>query len=346
MLYRNLSLALVLAALLGTGCASSSTLGRDAQVEQFLVVMIDARDAALMSGDISTYSTFFAPSMWPSSDVRINEYDPQVLAGLRQRMREQDSDISSSSSSVEVIAVTSERDDLVVRYVVRTTLRFSLGGLEYHDAGQSEADYRATLSPHDGTFVITKLQLDNDEPEAAHAEASDTPGPEQLGLVSLARGTSTDRLSPVLLTYYSSAAASYADRYALMYNPAYRSFSADCTNFASQALVAGGRAQISGWYMSDSAWWYNVSPPWGAPGQSYTWAGARNLLANLVASRVGYCVGSSTTNSGDLIFCDWTSDGTADHTMIVSGRRSAGPATPTRPSLAARRTGPSIEFSS
>ncbi|KLU63103.1 putative amidase domain protein [Peptococcaceae bacterium CEB3] len=53
------------------------------------------------------------------------------------------------------------------------------------------------------------------------------------------------------------AVVNYAEKYALNYNPAYPSYSADCTNFASQAVYAGGVPATTTWY-SGSYDWVNV----------------------------------------------------------------------------------------
>ena len=46
------------------------------------------------------------------------------------------------------------------------------------------------------------------------------------------------------LSFDRDAAKAYADKYALSYNPTYTSFSADCANFGSQTMFAGGYPQF------------------------------------------------------------------------------------------------------
>lgn len=70
-----------------------------------------------------------------------------------------------------------------------------------------------------------------------------------------------------------NAIVSYAYTYWQSYNPNYRRFDTygrggDCTNFVSQALRAGGWPDVTGWYQSTSAWWYNWL------NQTYTWINA------------------------------------------------------------------------
>lgn len=60
--------------------------------------------------------------------------------------------------------------------------------------------------------------------------------------------------------YSRTAAVSYAVKYALKPNPAFRYFklqqdtSGDCSNFISQCLLAGGAPMV---YHSNNQWWYN-----------------------------------------------------------------------------------------
>ncbi|MFJ2316962.1 amidase domain-containing protein [Glutamicibacter sp. NPDC087661] len=65
--------------------------------------------------------------------------------------------------------------------------------------------------------------------------------------------------------------ANYAIKWAKSYNPAYKRHGYDCTNFASQALYAGGWKKIEGYYKSNSKWFgYGVMTSW-------TWSGAENF---------------------------------------------------------------------
>lgn len=61
------------------------------------------------------------------------------------------------------------------------------------------------------------------------------------------------------LAYNRGNAVSYADRWALSRNSSYPSYSADCTNFASQALYAGGYHFVGTpqlWNSGDDTQWW------------------------------------------------------------------------------------------
>jgi hypothetical protein len=127
------------------------------------------------------------------------------------------------------------------------------------------------------------------------------------------------------------AIADYARRYCFNYNSAYRADGNDCTNFASQCLYAGGSPMITGWYQSNSVWWYNFSA-WFSPYHSYAWGGAHNFYTFL-ASRPRGTLAQNTNQLqiGDILQADWDStngrhvpDGYIDHTMVVTGKSSNG----------------------
>ena len=110
-----------------------------------------------------------------------------------------------------------------------------------------------------------------------------------------------------------SAVVAYAYKYWSSYNPAFRSFKSDCTNFVSQALLSGGWMQINGDRTANSSWWYN----WLF--QSYTWAGAQNFFNFTKTKNRGYLAGYfSNLSPGDVLQADWERDGSIDHTMIVT----------------------------
>ena len=126
-------------------------------------------------------------------------------------------------------------------------------------------------------------------------------------------------------------AATYARQYAQNYDPAYADLShaaigggGDCTNFVSQALLAGGWTMISGLGHNLNTWWYEDKPT-GSWWQHYihgyasnTWvyaAAFREFLAS--SSRVSACDESDLT-IGDIVQARNIGADLVDHTMIVS----------------------------
>lgn len=120
-----------------------------------------------------------------------------------------------------------------------------------------------------------------------------------------------------------SAAVSYAEKYAWNPNTAqYQYFSADCTNFVSQVLEAGGVTQA---YSSSkySGWWHKIVS--GNHEQSISWINSDTFARYM---GVGYTTNrildlSMNIQVGDVLALDETSDGDWDHTGFVTYRNSA-----------------------
>jgi hypothetical protein len=100
-------------------------------------------------------------------------------------------------------------------------------------------------------------------------------------------------------SYGTSPALAYMRQWLWSYNPDYRKYDGvggDCTNFVSQVLRAGGWADVTGWYQSDSAWWYNWT------NQSFTWAGAQNMYNYINQSgRASFAASTKDMLAGDIV---------------------------------------------
>lgn len=125
--------------------------------------------------------------------------------------------------------------------------------------------------------------------------------------------------------YSGSAAATYAKAWALSTNPSYPRYPNDCTNFVSQAVLAGGWTMAGGSCSdrtSDSAWWYGSSTCWyPSVRSSYTWAGAQNFY-NFTASsgRGAHAANILDLNIGDVLQMAFS--GThIGHSMVVTDKK-------------------------
>jgi len=129
-----------------------------------------------------------------------------------------------------------------------------------------------------------------------------------------------------LQLYSASTAAAYARTWALGTNPLYPRDGNDCTNFVSQAVLAGGWTMAGGSCddrKSDSAWWHGDSQCW-HPGvhRSYTWGGAQNFFNFLVTSGRGKAAANvSDLDVGDVL--QVAHGGHVGHSTIVTGKAGA-----------------------
>lgn len=119
---------------------------------------------------------------------------------------------------------------------------------------------------------------------------------------------------PRAFTYNRREAVRYAERWWDSYNPAYRHFDVDCTNYISQCLRAGG-APMWGQPNRSKGWWYG-SKTW-----SYSWAVANALRWYLSGSRKGLTAVEKSSaeqlSLGDVICYDFEGDGRFNHNTIV-----------------------------
>ena len=131
--------------------------------------------------------------------------------------------------------------------------------------------------------------------------------------------------------YDHGAAQRYADKYVNSSNSTFRYWADnDCTNFVSQCLLAGGLEETDDWYYKNYL------------SQSLTWINANelkgHLKSNLKATLLGRWKKNACTNSygtkyyaytnnsnnikgygSEIVFYDWTDDGTMNHASIVVG---------------------------
>ncbi|MDY0407773.1 amidase domain-containing protein [Virgibacillus soli] len=122
-------------------------------------------------------------------------------------------------------------------------------------------------------------------------------------------------------TYNRQQAVQYAEHWWNSYNPTYRVFDVDCTNFISQCLHAGG-APMWGTPNRSKGWWYQGNN-W-----SYSWAVAHSMRWYLSGATQGVkgveMESPEELLPGDVICYDFQGDGRWDHTTIVVAKDAYG----------------------
>lgn len=122
-------------------------------------------------------------------------------------------------------------------------------------------------------------------------------------------------------SYDRRAAVQYAERWWNSYNPTYRKFDVDCTNYISQCLRAGG-APMRGAPNRNQGWWYQGNN-W-----SYSWAVAHSFRWFLAGSTQGLkgteVESPMELQPGDVICYDFEGDGKWNHTTIVVSKDANG----------------------
>lgn len=131
----------------------------------------------------------------------------------------------------------------------------------------------------------------------------------------------TEQAERIAFTYDRLKAVQYAERWWNDYNPAYKKFDVDCTNYISQCLHAGG-APMRGYPNKGSGWWMRNNN-W-----SYSWAVANSLRVYLSESTLGLrakeVLSPERLILGDVICYDFEGDGRYNHNTIVTGKDALG----------------------
>lgn len=237
-------------------------------------------------------------------------------------------ELTPSDLQVEGATATMKASELTVLHFAPSGDELAPTTTEY------ELDHLFTFEKRAGQWFLVSDQVLND-PTALDGnpeEAAETvPIPSNAPSLASLPGRRIGKLGPLpaldsaspeaaaTATLSRSAIVNYAYKYAKNYNSSYRRWSADCTNFVSQAVRAGGWADVNGLYTSSSYWWYS------SLNQTTSWINAHYWFWFTYNRPRGTLVSStSALQTGDILQADWTGDGTMDHTMIITKKDSNG----------------------
>jgi hypothetical protein len=156
-----------------------------------------------------------------------------------------------------------------------------------------------------GKFYKSMLVLDEEiSPPVNQPHVLDVPKEEE----------NPERLS---YQYNRLKAVQYAERWWNSYNPAYKKFENDCTNFISQCLHQGG-SPMRGHPNRGIGWWF-MNHNW-----SYSWSIAHSLRLYFSNSTKGLRAKEVSSPDelllGDVICYDFEGDGRFNHNTIVTGK--------------------------
>lgn len=138
-------------------------------------------------------------------------------------------------------------------------------------------------------------------------------------------------IAPAGASYDRYKAGQYIEAHIYSYNPTYHDFTnRDCTNFASQVLLAGGWTETGKYsYWSNDAWYYDGYPQplysssWSVVGNLYNFMSRHPERATPLSVSRPY---NTRYGVGDIIQIDYhdangnlVPDGNWDHTFVVQG---------------------------
>ncbi len=288
-----------------------------------------AQNQTLISGPMALINSPLASSYQKAIEKsladKLNEYNLLAKNQLAY---------TNFQTDLKINDVTVNGDKAILLATEHTSLTITL------PAGPSIEEYELKHTFHfvkkdnGSEWILIKDQLPNGpKPEGLKPGEAPVDGP------------STVKFSGVILpeeqliapqaagTLNRNAIVSYAYQYWSSPNPAYKSYvdiGNDCTNFASQALTAGGWCEVVGFFTFSSAWWYGSADAW--PYHSNSWSVA-NSFYEFTKNRPRALIAPyfSSMSVGDILQVDWNDansnsvpDGYVDHTMIVTRKDSNG----------------------
>ncbi|MGI5241400.1 amidase domain-containing protein [Dactylosporangium sp. CA-139066] len=273
------------------------------------------------------------------------------LEGVRKQLNALHGGYSRATTTVSVAALTPAPSRIIARVVEETSLYYAQYATADADHTTYWAEHEVELQRSGSRWVLAGVRFLPVNAFSIPANQFLDELPDELRAVEGARAAKAGKAvqpagkpsspntakpsgpvtakgaatSLALASYDYTAMVNYARAWATGRNPAYPSYSDDCTNFASQVMRAGGWATVGSWPLSsrssNSNWWYGSY----ASTSSYTWGGAENWYWFATGSGRTYIIDMWNMGNGDVLQYDYDFDGNISHTQVCTGRDSTGP---------------------
>jgi hypothetical protein len=276
---------------------------------------VAAQNQVLVTGDIKgtlendPLAPFYRDAIWD----RLVYAQNQQAALAAHRLGYMSFNTQWTVNDTELAGVTA-----TVKATEYTVLKFDVANVNHGSPPTTEyvQEHIFTFISREGQWTLVSDQLLNIPGPSVPTAEERAIGPVPSNPLSLDRPINPEA------QLNRNAIVSYAYTYWQNYNPSYRRFDnygqgGDCTNFVSQALRAGGWPDVTGWYQSTSAWWYNYL------NQTYTWINAHYWWWFTHDRPRGFITDSDRNLLvGDILQIDFNRDGYIDHSMIVTYKDS------------------------
>lgn len=227
--------------------------------------------------------------------------------------------IRQSNCQVKIVKVVNEDNFVKVFYRIKMIWELLQGNHTYE---QSWVENRLCLLKKDDGWLVVEDSVVEEE---------------GIGLLNIPAtvddmdlfGDSENENKASLLVrqhhrYDRDKAVEYAEEYWNSYNPKFKHFEVNCTNYVSQCLWAGG-APMEETGDRASGWWYRFSDD---PNWSFSWAVAHSMRWYLPSSSTGLrgreVSAAKDLEPGDVICYDFNGDGRWQHTTFVVTRDAQG----------------------
>lgn len=257
---------------------------------------------------------------------RINT-DNHHLRTLREKLASLGERYTKADTNVQILSANIAGDTLTARVEETSRLYYAKVHGDEPDFTAFRVERELRFVRRNNGWVLDDAQLANPDGVAPINELVETTSadpiskpeisPSEIAHVTPSGRVGNNLIGDIMFLVNRSGMVNYARTYALRYNATYRTFGNDCTNFVSQAALAGGWGMITGYYTNDDVWWYTS----GFLGhQSYTWAGAQNWLQFAVnrSHRTTILASVWHMQPADVMQMDFDRDNNINHSMIVT----------------------------
>ncbi|WP_430338395.1 amidase domain-containing protein [Rossellomorea vietnamensis] len=230
-----------------------------------------------------------------------SDYESDKVRRKKTSCQERHAEIVKVDATGKVLRITQESNETqTILYDVHYKYLIKQGALLYLE---EEVENRRAVFYNENLYEDGEIQIQREE--SGKEEESATHEEEER----------------VTYRYDRLSAVQYAERWWNSYNPAFKKFENDCTNYISQCLHAGD-APMRGYPTKGKGWWMR-NQNW-----SYSWTVANSLRWYIPNSTIGLrgrlVDDPKELKLGDVICYDFEGDGRFDHTTIVTGKDATG----------------------
>ncbi|WP_102347610.1 amidase domain-containing protein [Bacillus sp. Marseille-P3661] len=235
-----------------------------------------------------------------ATNVKIDEIEEGIIKRKHELLKKRRSELVKAMASGQIIGQKKVDNTLIIDYIVHNQLLVKQQNDNFYMEENLEPR-RAVIHKN----IIIKDSISESENTDRYLQ----PTFKLEDIEETRRGVRQG------YRYERRAAVQYAEKWWNSYNPKYKKFEVDCTNYVSQCLHEGGRIPMTDASSRNKGWWYNGTS-W-----SYSWAVAHSLRWYLSGARNGIVAKEVSSASdlipGDIICYDFQGDGRWDHNTIV-----------------------------
>jgi hypothetical protein len=235
----------------------------------------------------------------------------QDVRAMREAIKQRKVRYRKARTNLQILSVKwhPEQEQAMIEAREQVRFYYEQGEMIEHETRQFH--HRLTLIPFGGRWRVVLDETDRENRPLGRGEEEASSLMDEETVAGYLEGVGQGR-AQMRGRYDRVRAYKYAELWWNSYNPQFQKMQGnDCTNFASQVLLAGGIPMVNTGSRS-SGWWYR-GKSW-----SYSWAVAHSM--RLALPRYLHAQGVNDPRLlkvGDVICYDWDGDNRWQHNTIV-----------------------------